>query len=69
MFEDNVWIVVTMVVWYLVFIQSLAEKHKELSNLEAATRQLTGDLESTRMMIDTLKKRLEEADEDNKVRF
>ncbi|XP_058861725.1 myomegalin-like isoform X3 [Acipenser ruthenus] len=47
-------------------IQSLAEKHKELSNLEAATRQLTGDLESTRMMIDTLKKRLEEADEDNK---
>ncbi|XP_058843038.1 uncharacterized protein LOC117422421 isoform X2 [Acipenser ruthenus] len=46
--------------------ESLAEKHKELSNLEAATRQLTGDLESTRMMIDTLKKRLEEADEDNK---
>ncbi|XP_041095597.1 myomegalin-like isoform X3 [Polyodon spathula] len=47
-------------------IQSLAEKHKELSNLEATTRQLTGELESTRMMIDTLKKRLEEADEDNK---
>ncbi|MGH0170975.1 UNVERIFIED_CONTAM: hypothetical protein FKN15_060117 [Acipenser sinensis] len=46
--------------------ESLAEKHKELSNLEAATRQLTGDLESTRMTIDTLKKRLEEADEDNK---
>ncbi|MGH0124392.1 UNVERIFIED_CONTAM: hypothetical protein FKN15_036935 [Acipenser sinensis] len=46
--------------------ESLAEKHKELSNLEAATRQLTGDLENTRMTIDTLKKRLEEADEDNK---
>uniref|UniRef100_A0A8D0CH37 CDK5 regulatory subunit associated protein 2 n=1 Tax=Scleropages formosus TaxID=113540 RepID=A0A8D0CH37_SCLFO len=51
----------------LIFVQSLINKQNEATALEAAAKQLTEELNSTKALIQNLKKTLEDEENENKI--